>query len=264
MNLGEKIYQLRTEKNLSQGDLADRLDVSRQSVSKWENNTAVPDLDKLIKICDIFEISLDELTGRENPKEKSTNKMETIKNSLTKAQLVGCILIGVAIISLVIPFGIYFTPVILICGMICLAVKKNPWYWCVWAVFLPLLFIMNWGIAGELSDITRILFLIITAVTTYIAFKDTEIVIPRNKAILILILSVAFDLIYILFHMWNMGLFGEINPVTTVILENGQTVISGQVTSGLWYGIMNMLLTAGVGLSYIGIFLSAKNLRKNK
>ena len=56
MNLGEKIYQLRTEKNLSQGDLADRLDVSRQSVSKWENNTAVPDLDKLIKICDIFTI----------------------------------------------------------------------------------------------------------------------------------------------------------------------------------------------------------------
>ena len=65
MNLGERIYQLRNERNLSQGDLADRLEVSRQSVSKWENNMAVPDLDKLIKLCDIFEISLDELTGRE-------------------------------------------------------------------------------------------------------------------------------------------------------------------------------------------------------
>ena len=70
MNLGERIYEFRNEKNLSQGDLADRLDVSRQSISKWENNMAVPDLDKLIKLCDVFEISLDELTGREKPQEK--------------------------------------------------------------------------------------------------------------------------------------------------------------------------------------------------
>ena len=50
MNLGENIYHLRTGRNLSQGDLADALDVSRQSVSKWENNSATPELEKLIKI----------------------------------------------------------------------------------------------------------------------------------------------------------------------------------------------------------------------
>jgi DNA-binding XRE family transcriptional regulator len=76
---GKKIYELRTEKTLSQGDLADRLDVSRQSVSKWGKNTAVPDLDKLIKIRDIFEISLDELTGREKLEEKPVSKIEEIK-----------------------------------------------------------------------------------------------------------------------------------------------------------------------------------------
>ena len=65
MNLGESIYRLRTARNLSQGDLADALDVSRQSVSKWENNMAVPDLDKLVKMSDLFGITLDELvTGR--------------------------------------------------------------------------------------------------------------------------------------------------------------------------------------------------------
>ena len=89
MNLGEKIYQLRTEKNISQGDLADRLDVSRQSVSKWENNTAVPDLDKLIKICDIFEISLDELTGREKREEKVPNNINDIIARLSKNQKIG-------------------------------------------------------------------------------------------------------------------------------------------------------------------------------
>ena len=68
MNLGENIYNLRVEKNLSQGGLADALEVSRQSVSKWENNSAVPELDKLVKMADIFGVTLDELvTGKAQP-----------------------------------------------------------------------------------------------------------------------------------------------------------------------------------------------------
>ena len=61
MNLGENIYKHRVRCHLSQGDLADALEVSRQSVSKWENNAAVPELDKLIRMHTIFDISLDEL-----------------------------------------------------------------------------------------------------------------------------------------------------------------------------------------------------------
>ena len=61
MNLGENIYKHRTKHNLSQSNLADALGVSRQSVSKWENNSAMPELDKLIKMSELFEISLDEL-----------------------------------------------------------------------------------------------------------------------------------------------------------------------------------------------------------
>ena len=65
MNLGESIYRLRTARNMSQGDLADALDVSRQSVSKWENNMAVPDLDRLVKLSELFGVTLDELvTGK--------------------------------------------------------------------------------------------------------------------------------------------------------------------------------------------------------
>ena len=59
MNLGEKIYQLRTEKNLSQGDLADRLDVSRQSVSKWERGESIPDFIVLKELADLFGVSVD-------------------------------------------------------------------------------------------------------------------------------------------------------------------------------------------------------------
>ena len=49
MTLGENICRLRTEKGMSQGDLADLLEVSRQSVSKWETGSSVPELDKLVK-----------------------------------------------------------------------------------------------------------------------------------------------------------------------------------------------------------------------
>lgn len=79
MNLGESIYKNRTQKNWSQTDLADALDVSRQSVSKWENNTAIPDLDKLIKMSSLFEVSLDTLVFGEQPPcedEQSTAAVE--------------------------------------------------------------------------------------------------------------------------------------------------------------------------------------------
>ena len=61
MNLGENIYKFRTEANMSQTDLANALEVSRQSVSKWENNSAVPDLERLINMSKLFDVTLDEL-----------------------------------------------------------------------------------------------------------------------------------------------------------------------------------------------------------
>lgn len=67
MNLGKNIYKYRTQKNMSQGDLAEALDVSRQSVSKWENNNAVQDLDRLVKMASLFEITLDELVTGKKP-----------------------------------------------------------------------------------------------------------------------------------------------------------------------------------------------------
>ncbi|MBQ8188611.1 MAG: helix-turn-helix transcriptional regulator [Lachnospiraceae bacterium] len=61
MTLGEKITLLRKQKGWSQEELADKLDISRQSVSKWESNASVPDLDKIIKLSVIFSVSTDYL-----------------------------------------------------------------------------------------------------------------------------------------------------------------------------------------------------------
>ncbi len=65
MTIGQKISYLRTRKNLTQEYLAEYLDVSRQSVSKWEMDQAVPHIDKIIKLCDLFSVSADNLMREE-------------------------------------------------------------------------------------------------------------------------------------------------------------------------------------------------------
>lgn len=61
MTIGEKITQLRTSLDISQEALADKLSVSRQSVSKWEMDQAQPQIDKILQLCEIFNITADEL-----------------------------------------------------------------------------------------------------------------------------------------------------------------------------------------------------------
>ncbi len=61
MNIGDKILELRKSKGYSQEDIANKLNVSRQTVSKWETNQSMPDFDKIIPLCDLFDITTDEL-----------------------------------------------------------------------------------------------------------------------------------------------------------------------------------------------------------
>ena len=63
MTLGERIALLRGQNKMSQGDLAEKLNVSRQSFSKWETGASIPELDKLIMMSKLFGVTLDELVG---------------------------------------------------------------------------------------------------------------------------------------------------------------------------------------------------------
>ena len=70
MTIGERWLKLRREKNISQEELANELDVSRQTISKWETDQSQPDFDKIIPLCEYFGITSDELlTGNTNIKE---------------------------------------------------------------------------------------------------------------------------------------------------------------------------------------------------
>ena len=61
MILADKIILLRKKCGWSQEELAEQLGISRQSVSKWESGMSIPDLDKIIKLSDLFEVSTDYL-----------------------------------------------------------------------------------------------------------------------------------------------------------------------------------------------------------
>ena len=69
MILADKIIKLRKEQGWSQEDLAHQLQVSRQSVSKWESMVSVPDLDKILKLSQLFGVSTDYLLKDDAPEE---------------------------------------------------------------------------------------------------------------------------------------------------------------------------------------------------
>ena len=82
--LGEKLLDLRKSKGLSQEEVADKLGVTRQTVSKWETDQSTPDFDKIAPLCELYEISADELlTGviTEKKEEVTTNNNDSKKRT---------------------------------------------------------------------------------------------------------------------------------------------------------------------------------------
>lgn len=81
MNIGERITALRKEKKISQTELAKRLNVSRQAVSKWEQGTSSPDTDRLIQLAEILGTEVEYLATGTHPEPGSVvlNIVETVE-----------------------------------------------------------------------------------------------------------------------------------------------------------------------------------------
>ena len=77
MNIADRIQYLRKSKGISQEEFADKIGVSRQSVSKWESEQSVPDIDKVIIMSDFFEVTTDYiLKGIENEKQANEKPLD--------------------------------------------------------------------------------------------------------------------------------------------------------------------------------------------
>lgn len=84
MSFGENILALRKGKNISQDDLGGRLNVSRQTISKWELGETTPEMEKLIVLSEFFNVSIDELVKGQRPEPKLDN--DTIEIEVTKTR----------------------------------------------------------------------------------------------------------------------------------------------------------------------------------
>lgn len=223
MNLGENIYRFRTEKNMSQGDLADALEVSRQSVSKWENNSAVPELEKLMKMAQIFETTLDELvTGKKITSPAPVpSAVSPAAEHLPARKIVGIVLLGLGLLCvlvctvLAILMGnlyeddlmtavlILGAPLVLL-GILFLAVRYNPGYWCGTALYFgswATLSVLCGGI-GSMASVIFIPHLVLglsLLIGTLLHIRSDKLRIPTWGKILLCILLVL--------TLWGTALF---------------------------------------------------------
>lgn len=105
--LGEKIISERKKCKLSQEDLAEKLGITRQTISNWELNETSPDLKQASKLCDIFNLSLDELTGKENAILTKLDKTESNSKLIIKLVKTVGITLGTLIFILLCIVSIY-------------------------------------------------------------------------------------------------------------------------------------------------------------
>ncbi len=227
MNLGENIYKYRTGKNMSQGDLADALEVSRQSVSKWENNSAVPELEKLMKMAQIFGITLDELVSGEEkerpapppqPAPPPVAPAPAAKEGLSGWKIAGAILLACGLLLSIICFLIAIflenmhselsliailavgLPLIVL-GIICLVVKKHTALVCGWVLYVPLwVFFFFLATSAPLNTVQGIITLGVLIYGVMLSII-TLVQLWTDKITVSLVLKVLFTLL-ILFSLW--------------------------------------------------------------
>ena len=160
MTLGERIYSLRTARNLSQDALAEVLEVSRQSVSKWETDASVPELDKLVKLSEYFGLPLDELVkgeGSPGPEPEAPEETAPGTGELTvgvelnlegRARIaVGGVLLGFSLLAILfygLEAGLLLLPVLL-AGVGCFIFKRHTALWCLWLAWLGSAALWPWA-----------------------------------------------------------------------------------------------------------------------
>ena len=124
MNISEKIQILRRDKEWSQDELAEKLNVSRQSVSKWESGKALPDSEKILAMANLFDVSTDFLLKdeqepvfvddeKEQTKDKTdgalTENTEKKKHKFSGKKIVAIVVVACIVIAAITPlfFGGY-------------------------------------------------------------------------------------------------------------------------------------------------------------
>lgn len=146
MSLGQRLIELRKEKKLSQEEVAGKLNVTRQTVSKWETDQSTPDFDKILPLCELYGISTEELiTGKkiviQEEKQEKTKEEIISDTPEKKSKRVEGLVIGILIYFVAISWIMVSIPVI----------KMNP-------IASSAIFLLICGIATCLIVYTQIMY----------------------------------------------------------------------------------------------------------
>ena len=104
MNLSERLVELRKARNLSQLELAEALNVSRQSISLWEKGSTAPSLDKLPLLAEFYDITIDELFY--SPEEMPKDEQQEIPQQSTRKRSKKTFWLGTAAVVFLLAIGI--------------------------------------------------------------------------------------------------------------------------------------------------------------
>lgn len=171
MSLAEKIIALRTGLKLSQGDVAEKLEVSRQSVSKWETGQSVPELEKIVKLADLFGVSVDDLVRNEEEPQSAPPQGEAaeprvvyVERRLAPTQIVGAVLLALGLLGVILGVAVSgntgtYTALagigMVVLGLPFLLSRKHPFLNAGWVVLAvsclylnPYTSIAPWGLLG--------------------------------------------------------------------------------------------------------------------
>ena len=101
MKIGDKLKKARLDKNLTQEEVAEKIFVSRQSISNWENNKTYPDIGNVIALSDLYQISLDELLkGSDNFMEHLEESTDLVKSNKKLMALIVLALIAMIVMAI--------------------------------------------------------------------------------------------------------------------------------------------------------------------
>lgn len=163
-SIGERIYELRKKNNMSQGDLANELDTSRQTISKWENNVSTPELDKIVRICEIFSVSSDYIlrglvedkNTESHENDKTIIKEQTViieKGTDIKTIFASGLLINAIFFLFVFPKMFYIPIFFSAVSATLLFCKKNAVYYSLWLIFICINIFCSLSTAGGMDMI---------------------------------------------------------------------------------------------------------------
>ena len=156
MTIGQRICELRKEKGYSQEYVAERLDVTRQAVSKWETDLSAPDTYNLIALAELLGVSVEYIAtgkGTEAAPAPVTPAATVVRGSLTMRQIAGlvfmtvCLLSSMLAIILQTPVLLVFSAGLLLGAIVLLVNAKHAALICLWAQW-GLVTVVMWVVTG--------------------------------------------------------------------------------------------------------------------